>query len=43
MALRVTRQYADSLGDGAGKLRATRQYVNTVGPGVGKLRALVST
>jgi hypothetical protein len=39
MALRVTRQYADSLGDGAGKLRATRQYVNTVGPGVGKLRA----
>ncbi len=33
MALRVTRQYTDSLGDGAGKLRTTRQYVDVVGPG----------
>jgi hypothetical protein len=38
MSLRVTRQYVDSLGDGAGKLRATRQYVNAVGSPDGQLR-----
>lgn len=38
MALRVTREYADILGSGEGKVRVTRQYVEMLSSGATKAR-----